>query len=524
MRLNKISKNFPFLLLLFTILFPTLTVSAPIEIVATFDPDTNKITYKGITFTPIPPESAFILEPGTGPMPEIPADPVLSSLEWWIDLVIVLFLTLFAGAMSGLTVGYLSIDDLVLELKLTTGTEEEKEYAKKILPVISNHHWLLVTLLLCNSFAMEAMPIVLNRIVNEMEAIVISVTLVLFFGEIIPQALCTGPNQMKIATFLAPVTYFLMYATYPISYPLAILIDYLVGKHMKSRYCNSDLRGLIELHTQEQIQKLKMEEADFATEGVGLSKEQANFMLGALDIQEKKAKEIMIPIEKTVMVNNEEEVDVDMLKVFKSGHSRIPIYSRTKDNVQGILRVKQLIGVDLSKNRSLKDLNIPLSQPLVISPEMKAIDLLNEFRIGKSHMAFVTKDVEKMQKKFGLNKQNSFSESLLLSSLKNPNDNKTNFKLLGIITLEDVIEKMIKIDIMDEDEYKQKQLAKKSSKGKSNFKRAITNKICQSFIEEKKEQINSLLEHSLVGGSNPKNYMELMPEPEYTLLNNKENI
>ena len=112
----------------------------------------------------------------------------------------------------------------------------------------------------------------------------------------------------------------------------------------------------------------------------------------------------------------------------------------------------------------------------------------------------------------------------LLSSLKNPNDNKTNFKLLGIITLEDVIEKMIKIDIMDEDEYKQKQLAKKSSKGKSNFKRAITNKICQSFIEEKKEQINSLLEHSLVGGSNPKNYMELMPEPEYTLLNNKENI
>ena len=34
--------------------------------------------------------------------------------------------------MSGLTVGYLSIDDLVLELKLTTGTEEEKEYAKKI--------------------------------------------------------------------------------------------------------------------------------------------------------------------------------------------------------------------------------------------------------------------------------------------------------------------------------------------------------------------------------------------------------
>ena len=75
----------------------------------------------------------------------------------------------------------------------------------------------------------------------------------------------------------------------------------------------------------------------------------------------------------------------------------------------------------------------------------------------------------------------------------------------------------------DDAKDKYEQLAKKYE-GKSNFKRAITNKICQSFIEEKKEQINSLLEHSLVGGSNPKNYMELMPEPEYTLLNNKENI
>lgn len=43
--------------------------------------------------------------------------------------------------MSGLTVGYLSIDDLVMELRLTTGTEEEKFYANQVLPVLSNRHW-----------------------------------------------------------------------------------------------------------------------------------------------------------------------------------------------------------------------------------------------------------------------------------------------------------------------------------------------------------------------------------------------
>jgi len=36
-------------------------------------------------------------------------------------------LTIIAGVMSGLTVGYLSIDGLVLELKMKNGSEQEKK-------------------------------------------------------------------------------------------------------------------------------------------------------------------------------------------------------------------------------------------------------------------------------------------------------------------------------------------------------------------------------------------------------------
>jgi metal transporter CNNM len=53
---------------------------------------------------------------------------------------------------------------------------------------------LLVTLLLSNAFAMEALPIYLDAIVPSFWAIIISVTAVLFFGEVIPQAVCTGPQ------------------------------------------------------------------------------------------------------------------------------------------------------------------------------------------------------------------------------------------------------------------------------------------------------------------------------------------
>jgi hypothetical protein len=59
------------------------------------------------------------------------------------------------------------------------------------MPLISNQHFLLVTLLLCNACAMEALPLFLDRLADPITAIVISVTAVLLFGEIIPQAVCS---------------------------------------------------------------------------------------------------------------------------------------------------------------------------------------------------------------------------------------------------------------------------------------------------------------------------------------------
>ena len=96
--------------------------------------------------------------------------------------------------MSGLTVGYSSLDSLQLEILLINGTELEKSQVKKIMPVIKDKHLLLSTLLLCNAFAMESLPIFLDALVPSTWAIIISTTLVLIFGEILPQAFCIGQN------------------------------------------------------------------------------------------------------------------------------------------------------------------------------------------------------------------------------------------------------------------------------------------------------------------------------------------
>ena len=475
---------------------------------ATYNPHTNVFTYNDIMCA----ASTMLINTNTE---------TLNNTAFWFNVLMVIILTIFAGLMSGLTVGYLSIDDLIMELKLTTGTTEEKHYARNILPVISNHHWLLVTLLLCNSFAMEAMPIFLARIVSEVLAIVISVTLVLFFGEIIPQALCTGPNQLKIASTLAKPTLFLMYITYPISYPLSLLVDKVVGKHMKSRFANSDLRGLIELHTKDALNKIKEEEEGIVFgKNIGLSTAQANAMLGAIDIEKKKAKDIMIPLDRVVMLDYNAEIDEQSLNIIlQKGYSRIPVYSGNRNNVIGILRIKQLINVNIRDGSSLKDKNIQLSQPIVISPDMFAIDLLNEFIEGKSHMAFITKDVSQMQRKFGLNEHNSYHESLLYSQLsKQIIEQSTSLKLLGIVTLEDVIENLIKIKILDEDDYRRnKAKMNKSNKQRDKIKQQLTKKVCESFINENKAQINSLINSSMTNSNNNNNIMN----GDYILLDNK---
>ncbi len=100
--------------------------------------------------------------------------------------------------MSGLTVVYLSIDYLILELKKTT-ENDEKEKAEKVLSILANKHWLSVTLLLMNATAMESLPLILNNLMGEFMSVIVSVTFVLLFGEIIPQAVFIGPDQIKIA-------------------------------------------------------------------------------------------------------------------------------------------------------------------------------------------------------------------------------------------------------------------------------------------------------------------------------------
>jgi metal transporter CNNM len=160
--------------------------------------------------------------------------------------------------MSGLTVGYLSIDSLTIDLKLKTGTPTDKVRARKVISVIKHRHLLLVTLLMANAACMEALPIFLDSIFPTYIAIIVSVTCVLFFGEIIPQAACVGPHQIAIAAFLAPMTKCLMWILILLGFPLSKILDYVLGHHELTRFNNKELKALIGLHSAHALKNTKL--------------------------------------------------------------------------------------------------------------------------------------------------------------------------------------------------------------------------------------------------------------------------
>jgi len=123
-----------------------------------------------------------------------------------------------------------------VEILSRTGTKLQKQQAAALRPFVKRHHLTLVTLLLANASANEMLPIFLDSILDPVMAIVLSVTAVLIFGEILPSAVFTGPNQVRMAAMMTPLLWFIVVLFYPISYPISRLLDVCLGEDHGTRF------------------------------------------------------------------------------------------------------------------------------------------------------------------------------------------------------------------------------------------------------------------------------------------------
>lgn len=69
--------------------------------------------------------------------------------------IIVPVLVILSGIFAGLTLGYMSLDETQLQVLSSTGTEKQREYARKIIPIRKDGHLLLTTLLIANMVSVD---------------------------------------------------------------------------------------------------------------------------------------------------------------------------------------------------------------------------------------------------------------------------------------------------------------------------------------------------------------------------------
>ncbi len=120
-------------------------------------------------------------------------------------------------------------------------------------------------------------------------------------------------------------------------------------------------------------------------EGGSLEEEEKRMIKGVFELDDTQVREVMTPRVDLVALPDTATFQEAKAKFVKSGHSRIPIYSGTVDEIKGILYAKDFL-LDCSEGRMLIEL---AHQPLFV-PESKNISsLLKEFRNSSIHVAVI---------------------------------------------------------------------------------------------------------------------------------------
>ncbi|XP_054277203.1 unextended protein-like isoform X1 [Macrosteles quadrilineatus] len=332
-------------------------------------------------------------------------------LPLWLQLMIIVTCLSFSSLFSGLNLGLMSLDRTDLRIICNTGTEEERRYARQIIPVREHGNFLLCSILLGNVMVNSTFTILLDDLTSGLVAVVVSTLLIVVCGEITPQAVCSR-HGLAIGAKTIGVTKVVMVLTSPLAYPISKVLDWALGEEIGAVYTRERLKELVKL----------------TTEFNDLEKDEVNIISGALELRKKVVADVMTKLDDAFMLSYDAIMDFETVsEIMKSGFSRIPVYEGSRKNIITVLYIKDLALVDPDDNTPLKTLCQFYQNPCYFVFEDTTLDVLfKQFKEGiKGHMAFVHR-------------------------VNNEGETDPFYETVGLITLEDVIEELIQAEIMDE--------------------------------------------------------------------------
>lgn len=314
----------------------------------------------------------------------------------YLNYAIIVLLLFLSALFSGLTLGLMGLDLSELKRKVKLGNKD----AEVIYPLRKYGNQLLCTLLIGNVAVNSALAVFLGSLTQGVLAGLIATALIVIFGEILPQSLFSR-YAMHLGAKVVPIIYIFHIVLFPITWPLALMLDKMLGGELPTIYSKRELKLLLEEHNQSAYSKLDSDEF--------------RILKGGLEYSDMKVKDVMTPRVNTFFLKKSTILNKRTLKrIQNKGHSRIPVFNKNRDQVVGILYSKDLIPVDPDDKVLVEHI---MRKKVPTIKESAPLDtVLNKFKKWKMHL-FVVKD------DFG--------------------------GISGIITLEDVLEEIVG-EIVDE--------------------------------------------------------------------------
>ncbi|MCE5335816.1 MAG: hemolysin family protein [Desulfobacteraceae bacterium] len=180
-------------------------------------------------------------------------------------------------------------------------------------------------------------------------------------------------------------------------------------------------RRLARVEDSEDIEKEIQQIIDEGEQRGLISEDEGEMIQGIFSFRDTIAREIMVPRTDTVYADAGTSLSDIIQLIIQSGHSRIPIYQDSIDNIIGTLHAKDLLSFWGTGEIAVKEITRP---PYFIPETKKISEVLQDLRDNKSHMAIVIDE-------YG--------------------------GTAGILTLEDIIEEIIG-EVMDEYDAEQKMI------------------------------------------------------------------
>ncbi len=313
-----------------------------------------------------------------------------------MEYIIMFCLVFLSAIFSGLTLGYFSLNRDDLERKSELGDWA----AQKIYALRQKGNLLLTTLLIGNVAVNSALSIFLGSIMPGLVAGLAATGMIVLFGEILPQAIFAR-YALKFGSRLAWLVRIIRFILMPISWPIAWLLDRLLGDEMPTVYSKHELIKMIEDH--EDLQNSEIDE------------DEERIIKGALSYSDKRVRDIMTPRTEMFALPHDEPMSSRIVKdISQTGHSRIPVYKENRDEIVGVLYTKDLIKHNW-QDKTVGE--VARKDVIFVDSDKKLDELLNSFKQTRHHLFVV------------MNQYGGVS---------------------GIVTVEDVIEEIIGEEIVDE--------------------------------------------------------------------------